>query len=278
MKKFDFLFRKFIPSAAILSYNPLFIFFGYILDFVTNIFFSEFRQLPPNHLRVRVGVGNKIFLNHMLHMEMGKNFWLNNFATTTLNLKSNILEIGCGCGRMAMPLKSVGFCGQHTGIDIDDEMLNYCNNNFPNSNFTFIKSTHKSKAYHSGKNNKGLLENKFYKIPLESKSQDFIYSTSLLSHLLEDDLINYLSEAFRLLKENGIMRMTFFCVDSMEHNLSGRWTFKHKLGETYVESLKYPEAASAYTKDFIERTCKNVGFREIKFTLTPEQSIVDCKR
>jgi hypothetical protein len=56
----------------------------------------------------------------------------------------------------------------------------------------------------------------------EHWEKDFIYSTSLYTHLLEDELGNYTRESFRVLRPNGVMYMTFFCMDSVE--LGNRWT------------------------------------------------------
>ena len=72
------------------------------------------------------------------------------------------------------------------------------------------------------------------------------------------------------------MCMTFFCLDSIERG--GRWTFEHKLGEAYVESLKYPEAAVAYTKDFMEGVARSAGFKDVTVLLNPVQSWLVCKK
>ena len=102
--RWDGMIRKFFPSTAILSHNPLFKMAGRINDFVWSRIFTEFRTLPPNHLRVRVGVGNQIFNNQILCLESGKDFWLNAFAHQICGLNSAIVEIGCGYGRKPMHL------------------------------------------------------------------------------------------------------------------------------------------------------------------------------
>ena len=95
----------------------------------------------------------------------------------------------------------------------------------------------------------------------EADSKDFVYSLSLYSHLLEPEVIDYLRETYRILKPDGIMYMTFFCIEYME--LGRRWTFEHQRGNAYVESTRYPEAAVAYHEAFMTELAANCGFREI---------------
>jgi len=44
-------------------------------------------------------------------------------------------------------------------------------------------------------------------------SVDFVFSTSLFTHLLENDLINYCREGYRVLKQGGSMAMYCFCIN-----------------------------------------------------------------
>ena len=55
--------------------------------------------------------------------------------------------------------------------------------------------------------------------------------------------------------------MTFFCLDTVD--LGKRWTFNHRIGEAFVEDIKYPEAAVAYTREFMEKLCCSVGFSDV---------------
>lgn len=277
----DRLVRKLIPSAAKLSYNSLFKALGLPFDFVANLIFPALRELPPNHLRVRVGVGNRVFFNQFYHIEAGYYMWLTWFPDNLFTTGGSILEIGCGCGRMARPLKTCGFSGAYTGIDIDEEMLKYCKDTFPQRQFQFHRSSHQSKTY-SKIWTVGLPSSSYYRVPLQDDSQDFVFSTSLFTNILEDNLLNYLKEAYRVLKSGGTMIMSFNCLNAMKEmgSLGGRWTFAHRIGNAFVESLRYPEACVAYEKDFISRACEETGFSplDIEFELGSTQSRVKCKK
>jgi SAM-dependent methyltransferase len=271
MSVIDRLIRKVIPSAARLSYNPLFRIFGNPISIIPAILYPEFRGLPPNHLRVRVGVNNQLFFNQAYHLQVGTGFWWiylsNGFATST----SDIVEIGCGCGRIAHHLRGGWFEGSYVGIDIDQELLSWSASHFPSTKFTFMLSPHNSATY-SGTD---AADGAYFSFPKEWK-KDFIYSTSLYTHLLEPELLNYTRESFKVLREGGVMCMSFFCLDSIERG--NRWTFQHRIGEAYVENIKYPEAAVAYARQFIEDLCRSVGFREVSVQMLPVQSFLICRK
>ena len=63
---FDRVLRKLFPSTSKLTFNPLFRAAVNAFDAVPRLMFPEFRSLPPNHLRIRIGVGNRI-LNNQTH-------------------------------------------------------------------------------------------------------------------------------------------------------------------------------------------------------------------
>ncbi len=62
------------------------------------------------------------------------------------------------------------------------------------------------------------------------------------------------------------MFMTFFCIEYVE--LGGRWTFRHRRGNAYIESAQYPDAAVAYHEAFVIDLVKKCGFREV--TVAPQ--------
>ena len=135
MAGLDRAIRRFVPSLAMASYNPLFKAVVDLADLPARLLFKPFRRLPPNHLRVRVGVGNRIFTNQVSYLTERWNLWLGMALDGLWDLDSTIVEIGCGCGRAAHILRDFrfldrAFCGHYYGIDVDDEALNWCRKNF----------------------------------------------------------------------------------------------------------------------------------------------------
>jgi SAM-dependent methyltransferase len=266
--RFDRAFRKVIPSVGKLSYNPIVKVIGDSISDVIALPFAELRDLPANHLRIRIGVGNRIFANHVHFVQMGSDIWYCAF-------NSDIVELGCGCGRIAYPLKGQWFEGTFVGVDIDEEMISYCRQKFPGDRFKFVLSEHRSKTYSSNSHN--VREPGTQKLVIgDTQSKDFIYSISLYSHLLEKELDEYLRETYRLLRPGGLMYLTFFC---MEHvKLGNRWTFSHQRGSSYIEDERYPEAAVAYRQDFIKDLIKAIGFSEVSVIPRDIQSALIARK
>lgn len=58
--KHDGSLHKFVPSVAKACYNPFVKVAGNVIAGILARPFPELRELPPNHLRIRTGVGNQI--------------------------------------------------------------------------------------------------------------------------------------------------------------------------------------------------------------------------
>ena len=68
--------RRYVPSVSMLTYRSWFRWLSRLADFLPKVVWREFRSLPPNELRARVGVGNRIFTNQVMHIRQGYDFWL----------------------------------------------------------------------------------------------------------------------------------------------------------------------------------------------------------
>ena len=69
MPSFDRGIRKIFPSLSRLTFNPVFKFLVNTLEVPFRAPFRDFRGLPPNHLRIRVGVGNQILNNQPKYLK-----------------------------------------------------------------------------------------------------------------------------------------------------------------------------------------------------------------
>jgi SAM-dependent methyltransferase len=153
-------------------------------------------------------------------------------------------------------------------------MIEYCKQHFSEKQFRFVLSPHKSSTYSSGEQEKRGASGALTIADLDSK--DFVYSISLYSHLLENEVHEYLRETVRILRTGGVMYMTFFCIEHVK--LGERWTFGHRRGSAFIEDDKYPEAAVAYREvDMIELT-KQVGFREVSVIPRDIQSVLIARK
>jgi predicted SAM-dependent methyltransferase len=104
---------------------------------------------------------------------------------------------------------------------------------------------------------------------LEDGSADFVFSTSLLTHLLEEEVLNYCRESYRVLKPGAHMLMSCFSIDHPPPTYGDRHTFRHRIGNAYVESLRVPEAAVAYEEQFLVAVGKETGFLTAEILTAP---------
>lgn len=127
--------------------------------------------------------------------------------------ESRILDIGCGIGRMAVPLTQYidPAKGSYRGIDPVTGGINWCQQNvspsYPNFEFRHLDIAH------SLYNPKGAINGLELELPFESRQFDFIIMTSVVTHLPDEEVSAYLREVERVLGPGGRLFMTAFVVD-----------------------------------------------------------------
>jgi SAM-dependent methyltransferase len=278
----DRALRKLFPSTSKLTFNPLFRAAVNAFDVVPRLVFPEFRALPPNHLRIRIGVGNRIFNNQTHFLVHARDFWMFVFSEGIATMHSDILDVGVGCGRWAHWLRDYNFrgrrfTGSYIGVDIDEEAIAWCQQNYDAERFRFFVSTDTSVSYNHMAPSQSL-----YRIPLADNSFDLVFSNSLLTHLLEAELENYLRESYRLLRAGGAMMHSHFNIEHPPATYGTRHTFRHRMGNALIESEAQPEAAVAYHTDFLFDLCRKIGFSSCEIVHMPggaqHQPILLCRK
>jgi len=166
----------------------------------------------------------------------------------------SILDVGCGCGLMALYLKDyLAETGSYAGVDLHSPSINWCSKHIGSrrSNFQFRHIDVKSLAY----NTRGKLSADDFTLPYESASFDVILFKSVFTHLRPAEVENYLKEASRLLTADGRCLATFFLLNQEQELLGVRAAngLKFTFGD---EQWRYvyehsPESACAYSEGFI---------------------------
>lgn len=279
---FDRAIRKVFPSTSKLTFNPLFKAIVNAFDVVPRMIYSEFRDLPPNHLRVRIGVGNRILNNQVHFLVHARDFWMFVFTEKLADGGSTIVDIGSGCGRWAHWLRDYNFrgrtfTGRYIGVDIDAEAIAWCEKHYDAERFRFHHSSHASVSY-----NQAGEQTSHYTIPEPDHTVDLVVSNSLLTHVLETELENYIKESYRVLKPGGAIMHSHFNLDYPPATYGTRHTFRHTIGNAQVESTEQPEAAVAYRTDYLFKVCRAVGFKDCEIVHMPggaqHQPILLCKK
>jgi len=272
--------RRLVPSTAVLSRSAWFYPFFLMNDWTvgTACRIISKRRFPPMRYISRTGC-NDVLSPYFFYLTHGVNFWLYAFAQGWANLDSRIVDIGSGCGKSAVALRDFDYMGErfrgrYFGFDVDAAMVKWCQENFNSGHFSFRAVDKFSAVYNPAGRSDGAVRLE----GCDDNSTDLVFSQSLFSHLLDGDVRAYVAESFRVLRPGGIMAMTFFCMDDLRllNLLGGRWTFAHRRAAAYIESERYPEAAVAYDKSWMEQVCREAGFSHVETVLPAFQSTVLC--
>ncbi|RME78454.1 MAG: class I SAM-dependent methyltransferase [Chloroflexi bacterium] len=175
-----------------------------------------------------------------------------------------VLEIGCGCGRIALPL--TGYLqppGGYTGMDVVARAVAWCQQHisprFPH--FRFIHMDLFNQRY----NPAGQLLSREYVFPFEASRFDFIFLTSVFTHMLPDDVNHYMEEISRLLKPGGRALITAFLLNETQQKLAQAGQcdidFRFDVGGCFVRDRQLPEAAVAYEEPVFMEMLTRAGLK-----------------
>ena len=198
-----------------------------------------------------------IFVGRGDFKRTGNRFFRHFLERGGLKPDEHVLEVGCGVGRMARPLTSyLSSSARYEGFDVVPQAIRWCQKNitprYPNFRFRLAED-----IYNKEYNPAGKLKASEYKFPYEDESFDFVILTSVFTHMLPEEVANYLSEIKRVMKSGGRSLNTFFLLnqESLELIESGRSLvdFKYDFGLYRVMDKDTPEAAIAYQESFTRK-------------------------
>ncbi len=225
---------------------------GRLKDFVRRATRSEL-HLPPWWLR---DVGGSDFET------TGREFLQIFIELANLQPDEAVLDIGCGSGRMALPLTDyLSSEGSYYGIDIVEDSINWCRKNitsrYPHFQFFYAD------LYNERYNPRGQYLARDYTFPFDDDRFDFIFLTSVFTHLLPADARHYLGEICRLLRPDGRALLTFFLLNETQRTLSEQGrngiVFKYGPGSYRLRDESIPESAVAYDETFLRQLTTQYG-------------------
>jgi SAM-dependent methyltransferase len=192
--------------------------------------------VPPRRLQF-VGEGDFVatgdeFLGHLVDL-------------AGLKPTTDILDVGCGIGRMARPLAGHLTTGRYCGFDVNEMAIRWCREHYPVSFRFDVADLHNARY-----NPRGAELAREYRFPYEDASFDVVLMASVLTHLLEPEAERYLGEALRVLRPGGRLLATFFLLDGSSRAAleAGRAAiaFPPADGPVSVADPALPEEAVAY--------------------------------
>jgi SAM-dependent methyltransferase len=121
-----------------------------------------------------------------------------------LEPEHEVLDIGCGGGRMAAPLLYYLDDGSYHGFDVHKDSIDWCLEAIaplhPRFDFEFVDLD--NPIY-----NRSERSATDFVFPYQDDAFDFAIATSVFTHMFSDEVANYLRQTFRVLRPGG----AFFC-------------------------------------------------------------------
>jgi SAM-dependent methyltransferase len=178
-----------------------------------------------------------------------------------LQADSHILDIGCGIGRLAIPLTNLMSAkGRYHGFDIMKPGIDWCQRHissvFPQ--FTFEWVDLRNDLYRE----KGISSLDF-SFSNADESKDLIFSISVFTHMIDNETIHYLNECMRVLKPGGYVIASFFVIDDKyisEQCNENKFKFPHDRGHYFLMNENLPAGNVAFLKSYLESSFYSIGF------------------
>lgn len=213
-------------------------------------------ELTPPRSMIFVGDGD--------FREIGQEFRDYFVRLGGLQPHERVLDVGCGIGRMAVPLTGyLSAAGEYWGFDVVEQGVEWCQEHVTPRfrNFQFFHADVYNKEY----NPRGELPARQLRFPFDNGYFDFVFLTSVFTHMLPADLEHYLAQIARVLRPGGRCLITYFLLtdESLELIHAGRSTldFHHPLEGCLIKNPKMPEAAVAYPMESVRQLYARHGLR-----------------
>ena len=192
-----------------------------------------------------------------------------------------VLDVGSGIGRMAAPLTTyLSEAGSYEGFDVVEKGVRWCRENisrrFPNFRFQYIdldNDLYKSQGGSAAS----------FRFPYPDADFDFVILTSVFTHMLPDEVANYLREIHRVLRPGGACFATFFLWNEASARLSKNnphFNFPYDRGHYRLMDEQVQSANVAYEEAYLKKMmieAAGLAPERAYYGYWPGREKADCK-
>lgn len=213
-------------------------------------------DLPPLRLR-DIGGGD--------FREMGQHLLGLTRTYGRLEPNGKVLDIGCGTGRLALPLIPSITSGEYAGFDVSAPSIRWCQRNITprHPRFSFKHVALRNSDYSSVGGDAARLV-----FPYPDAHFDCAVAYSVFTHLMFDEMANYLRQSHRVLKSGGRLVATFFLLNAASEvaiaSVAGVQQFPHDRGVVRIASEQNPALAVAIREETLLELLRAIGFRDVR--------------
>jgi len=222
------------------------------------VYIEKRNPMVPPEWKIFVGGGN--------FEKIGNAFFQYFKELGQLKPNEKVLDIGCGQGRMAIPLTSYLQEGQYEGLDIVEQGIKWCKKKITtkHKNFNFQLADVYNRYY----NPTGKCKSSEYTFPYPDASFDFIFLTSVFTHMLPSEVENYLKETSRVLKSRGRCIITWFILNEETKKLiaenQSKLNFKYEDTNYATVDKSLPEAGVGFNESYVTSLYEKNGLSVIQ--------------
>lgn len=184
-----------------------------------------------------------------------------------LRSTSDIVEIGCGIGRLAYVLASfLDDEGSYHGFDISPDAVAWLKEHYepklPNFDFQVVE------LHHPRFRPKGKGKATGFTFPYGDQQFDFACSFSVFQHLTLDQIRHYLREVKRVLRPDGRALITLVAILPDDEDLTAAAKPFQPVGGGVYESMPgHPKTGFAYDESLLRQTIEEQGLTIADFVL-----------
>jgi len=178
---------------------------------------------------------------------------------------SVVVDVGSGYGRFAHGLVRSGFRGDYFGFDILPRHVAWCQAHMTRLYRPRVRFGHLD-VENARYNPKGKIRGEEVVFPVQARSVDAILLASVFTHMYEDHIFRYLSEARRILKDGGRVVASFFLMEPAWAQAHAAGRTAYAMDHTRSAHCRYADAkdplfAIAYELEWLLARVEELGLR-----------------